>query len=203
MGPGSCPGDRIGIAWLRATCGECRSRAFRRAEVQELGRLGIYGFGGSAHLTAQVAIVQGIEVHAVTRSAAARVLALGLGAVSATSHRHRHRPPVPLDSAILFAPVGQLVPAALAALDRDGTPAVAGIHLSDVPPLVYQDHLFRERQIRSVTANTRTDAREFLEFAGRHRLEVTTVPCALAEVDRALLDLAAGRVTSVAVLHAR
>ena len=76
-------------------------------------------------------------------------------------------PPVKLDAAILFAPVGDLVLPALEALDRGGTLAVAGIHLSDIPALNYQRHLFQERQIRSVTSNTRADAREFLDFAGR------------------------------------
>ncbi len=248
-------GERVGIAWLRATCGRCRFclrgrenlcpesrytgwdadggyaefavvpaayalalpdgyrddelapllcagligyRALARAEVPDGGRLGIYGFGGSAHLTAQVALARGATVHVVTRSAEARELALALGAASAGDAA-----PEPLDAAILFAPAGGLVPPALAALDRGGTLAIAGIHLSDVPALDYQRHLFQERQVRSVTANTRADAREFLAFAGEHRLSVSTVPYALGEADRALTDLAADRVTGAAVLHAR
>jgi len=174
-------------------------RALLRAEVPDRGRLGIYGFGGSAHLTAQVAIARGATVHVLTRSAEARELALELGAASAGDAAEP--PPELLDSALLFAPVGELVPPALAALDRGGTLAVAGIHLSDVPSLNYQQHLFQERQVRSVTANTRADAREFLAFAGRHHLHVSTVPYVLAEAGKALADLAADRVNGAAVLQ--
>lgn len=101
---------------------------------------------------------------------------------------------------ILFAPVGDLVLPACEALDRGGTLAIAGIHLSDIPPLNYQRHLFQERQVRSVTSNTRVGAREFLDFASRHRIEVTTPRYSLAEADRALADLAAGRIAGAAVL---
>ncbi|MGE2692716.1 zinc-binding alcohol dehydrogenase family protein [Mycolicibacterium pulveris] len=248
-------GDRVGVAWLRHTCGRCAYcrrgtenlcpgsrytgwdadggyaefttvpaayahhlppgypdaelapllcagiigyRALQRAEVPAGGRLGIYGFGGSAHLTAQVAIASGIEVHVMTRGQTARELALALGAASAQGAADR--PPVPLDSAILFAPVGELVHPALEALDRGGTLAIAGIHLSDIPTLDYQRHLFQERQVRSVTSNTRADARDFLAFAGRHRLEVTTPQYPLGRADEALADLAAGRVSGAAVL---
>ena len=110
-------------------------------------------------------------------------------------------PPEPLDSAILFAPVGDLVLPALEALDRGGTLAIAGIHLTDIPPLNYQRHLFQERTLRSVTANTRADAREFLQFAGTHHLRVTTTPYSLDQADQALADLAAGRVSGAAVLN--
>jgi D-arabinose 1-dehydrogenase-like Zn-dependent alcohol dehydrogenase len=97
--------------------------------------------------------------------------------------------------------VGQVVvPAALSALDRGGTLALAGIHLTDVPPLNYQQHLFQGRQLRGVTSNTRAQAREFLDFAADHRLHVETTEYALAEADRALLDLAEGRVNGAAVL---
>src|SRR5262249_11224877 len=122
--------------------------------------------------------------------------ALSLGAASASADR----PPEPLDSAILFAPAGSLVPAALEALDRGGTLAIAGIYLSDIPVLRYEEHLFQERQVRSVTANTRADAGEFLRVAGEHRLSVATQPYPLAEADRALADLAGGRVRGAAVL---
>ncbi len=249
-------GDRVGIAWLRHTCGTCRFcrsgrenlcpqsrytgwdadggyaefatvpadfalllpdgytdaqiapllcagiigyRSLLRADLPPGGRLGIYGFGGSAHLTAQVAIAQGAEVHVMTRGAAARELALALGAASVQGAADR--PPQPLDAAILFAPVGDLVLPALEALDRGGTLAVAGIHLSDIPALNYQRHLFQERQIRSVTSNTRADAHAFLEFAGRHHLAVTTPEYPLAQADRALADLKAGRVSGAAVLR--
>ena len=173
-------------------------RALRRAEVPPGGRLGIYGFGASAHLAAQVAMAQGATVHVLTRSADARRHALELGVASAGPADEL--PPEPLDSAILFAPAGGLVPLALAALDRGGTLAVAGIHLSDIPPLDYQRHLFQERQLRSVTANTRADGDEFLALAARLGLRVTTQPYRLDEADRVLADLAGGRVTGAAVL---
>ena len=173
-------------------------RALRRAALPPGGRLGIYGFGASAHLAAQVALAEGATVHVLTRSADARRHALNLGAASAGPADAP--PPEPLDSAILFAPAGELVPVALAALDRGGTLAVAGIHLSDVPSLDYQRHLFQERQLRSVTANTRADGEEFLALASRLRLRVTTQRYALDQADRALADLAHDRITGAAVL---
>jgi propanol-preferring alcohol dehydrogenase len=248
-------GDRVGIAWLRHTCGRCKYchrgsenlcpqsrytgwdadggyaefatvpaafahhlpdgygdaelapllcagiigyRSLLRAELPPGGRLGLYGFGGSAHITAQVALAQGAEVHVMTRGAAAQELALQLGAASAQGAADP--PPVPLDAAILFAPVGELVLPALAALDRGGTLAIAGIHLSDIPPLNYQRHLFQERQIRSVTSNTRVDARAFLDFAAQHHIEVTTPEYPLDQADRALTDLSEGRIAGAAVL---
>ncbi len=248
-------GERVGIAWLRYTCGSCaycrrgaenlcpRSRytgwdddggyadyatvpadyayrlpagysdaelapllcagiigyrALARAEVPAGGRLGIYGFGASAHLTAQVAIAQGITVHVLTRGEAARELATELGAASVGGPADP--PPEPLDAAILFAPAGELVLPALAALDRGGTLAIAGIHLSDIPVLNYQEHLFYERQVRSVTSNTRADGRAFLALAGEHRLRVRTTPYPLSRADQALADLSAGRISGAAVL---
>ncbi|MCX6481481.1 MAG: zinc-binding alcohol dehydrogenase family protein, partial [Mycobacterium sp.] len=173
-------------------------RSLMRAALPDGGRLGIYGFGGSAHITAQVALAQGAEVHVMTRGAQARELALALGVASARGATER--PPVELDAAILFAPVGELVLPALEALDRGGTLAIAGIHLSDIPPLNYQRHLFYERQVRSVSSNTRADARAFLEFAGRHHIDVSAVSYPLDQADRALTDLAAGAVTGAAVL---
>jgi propanol-preferring alcohol dehydrogenase len=173
-------------------------RALRRAELPPGGRLGIYGFGASAHLAAQVALAQGAVVHVLTRAEAARRHALDLGAHSAGPADGA--PPEPLDAAILFAPAGELVLPALAALDRGGTLAVAGIHLSDVPRLYYARHLFQERQLRSVTANTRADGEEFLALAARLGLRVTTTPYPLDAADRALADLAADRVTGAAVL---
>ncbi|MEV8416623.1 zinc-binding alcohol dehydrogenase family protein [Streptomyces niveus] len=173
-------------------------RALRRSALPEGGRLGIYGFGASAHLAAQVALAEGATVHALTRSARARELALSLGAASAGDAYDR--PPEPLDSAILFAPVGDLVPVALEALDRSGTLAVAGIHLSDIPSLNYQRHLFQERDLRSVTSNTRQDGREFLALADRIGIQVTVSPYPMSRADRALADLAADRVDGAAVL---
>jgi alcohol dehydrogenase, propanol-preferring len=173
-------------------------RALKRAALPPGGRLGLYGFGGSAHLAAQVALAQGATVSVMTRGEQAQELARSLGAsfVGGASDM----PPEPLDAAILFAPVGDLVPAALAALDRGGTLAVAGIYLTDIPSLNYERHLFQERQLRSVTSNTRADAREFLTFAARHRLAVTTHPYPLDDAGRALADLKAGRFDGAAVL---
>ncbi|NEW37668.1 zinc-binding alcohol dehydrogenase family protein [Nocardia cyriacigeorgica] len=248
-------GDRIGIPWLRHTCGVCRYcrrgaenlclrsqytgwdadggyaeyttvpvdfalelpsgysddqmapllcagiigyHALLRADLPTGGVLGIYGFGGSAHITAQVAIARGARVHVMTRGEAARDLAIALGAASVQGPADA--PPEPLDSAILFAPVGELALPALEALDSGGTLALAGIHLTDIPPLNYQRHLFRERQVRSVTSNTRAQAREFLAFAQQHRLHVTTHQYSLDHADRALSDLAYGRFDGAAVL---
>jgi alcohol dehydrogenase, propanol-preferring len=248
-------GDRVGIAWLRHTCGHCKFcvrgqenlclqsrytgwdadggyaefatvpagfahhlpagysdaelapllcagiigyRSLLRADLPAGGRLGIYGFGGSAHLTAQVAVAQGAEVHVMTRGERARELALSLGAASAQGAADR--PPVALDAAILFAPVGDLVLPALEALDRGGTLAIAGIYLSDIPALNYERHLFQERQVRSVTSNTRNDAREFLAFAGKHHIDVTSPQYPLGRADQALSDLSGGRIAGAAVL---
>ena len=250
-------GDRIGIAWLRDTCGRCRwcrtgrenlcpgarftgwdadggyaeyavvpeayayrlpaalddvhaapllcagivgYRALRRAELPPGGRLGIYGFGASAHVVAQVAIAQGAAVHVLTRSATARDLALSLGAASAGPADAA--PPEPLDAAVLFAPAGELVPGAMRALDQGGTLAVAGIYLTDVPALNYARELFREKQLRSVTANTRADGDEFLRLAAALRIRPTVDPRPLDEADHVLADLAADRITGAAVLVA-
>lgn len=173
-------------------------RALRRSDLPPGGRLGLYGFGGSAHLAAQVALAEGATVHVLTRSPAARDLALSLGASSARDARDE--PPEPLDAAVLFAPVGDLVPVALAALDRGGTLAVAGIHLSDIPPLTYQRHLFQERTLRSVTSNTRQDGADFLATATRIGLHATVTCYPLDAAPRALTDLAADRVNGAAVL---
>ncbi|HEU4349074.1 MAG TPA: zinc-binding alcohol dehydrogenase family protein [Actinoplanes sp.] len=173
-------------------------RALRRAELPPGGRLGLYGFGASAHLTAQVALSSGARVHVLTRGAAAQRLALALGAASAAGAYDR--PPEPLDAAILFAPVGDLVPVALRALDRGGTLAIAGIYLSDIPSLNYERDLFQERTLRSVTSNTRADGRALLDFAATHRLEVAVTPYPMTEAPTALTDLAGGRVTGAAVL---
>ncbi|MGZ6800731.1 MAG: zinc-binding alcohol dehydrogenase family protein [Mycobacteriaceae bacterium] len=248
-------GERVGIAWLRDTCGECRwcrsgaenlcpkaaftgwdadggyaqyaaapaayayrvpaglaaeqaapllcagiigYRALRRTHLPPGGRLGIYGFGASAHLTTQLALAQGAEVHVLTRGERARRLALELGAASAGEAYAD--PPVPLDAAIIFAPAGDLVSPALAALARGGSLVLAGIHLSEVPALDYQRHLFLEKRLTSVTANTRADGEELFRLAARlrPRAAVTTYPFTAA--DRALDDLATGAVTGVAVL---
>ncbi|MDF2254812.1 zinc-dependent alcohol dehydrogenase family protein [Streptantibioticus ferralitis] len=173
-------------------------RALLRADLPPGGRLGLYGFGASAHLTAQLAIAQGATVHVLTRGENARRLALELGAASAGPATAS--PPEPLDAAILFAPAGELVPVALAALDRGGTLSIAGIHLSDIPTLNYARHLFQERTVRSVTANTRADGRAYLAEAARIRPRVHVQRYGMGQADRALTDLATGQVNGVAVL---
>ena len=250
------PGDRVGIAWLRRTCGACRwcrrgaenlcptpsftgwdadggfaeyavapaaftyrlptdvpaeslapllcagiigYRALHRAALPPGGRLGLYGFGSSAHLTAQLALAQGAELYVVTRDEGGRRLATELGAV--WTGAADARPPVPLDSAIIFAPAGELVPRALEAVGRGGTVAVAGIHLSDVPSLVYDRHLFLEKDLRSVTANTRADGADFLSLAHRLGVSAHVVGYPFEELDGALADVATGRATGSAVLR--
>lgn len=176
-------------------------RALKRASLPPGGRLGIYGFGSSAHLTAQMAMHLGSEVFVMTRSGEARALARGLGAAFVGGAYDE--PPAPLDSAILFAPAGDLVPVALRALDRGGTLAIAGIHLSDIPSLNYSTHLFYERQVRSVTANTRADGREFLALAAEIPLKPAITVYPFDAADAALADLAADRITGSAVLRVR
>ena len=241
-------GDRVGIAWLRHTCGVCRwcrsgrenlcaasqytgwdadggyaewavvaegyayalpdafddvhaapllcagivgYRALLRADVPPGGRLGIYGFGASAHLVAQVAIAQGATVHVRTRSDAAQEHARELGAASVGGADDPV--PEPLDSAVLFAPAGDLVPPILRALDRGGTLALAGIYLSEIPSLDYERDLFQERQLRSVTSNTRADGEEFLAIAAEIGVDVRVTDYPLDRADGALRDLAHAR----------
>jgi alcohol dehydrogenase, propanol-preferring len=145
------------------------------------------------------ALAEGATVHVLTRAEAARQLALQLGVTSVGGAYDS--PPEPLDSAILFAPVGDLVPVALAALDRGGTPSIAGIHLSQIPALDYHQHLFGERQVRSVTANTRQDGVAFLDHAARHQLRIAVTPYRLDAAAEALDDLAADRIHGVGVLE--
>ncbi|MFI9648179.1 zinc-binding alcohol dehydrogenase family protein [Streptomyces sp. NPDC052040] len=173
-------------------------RALLRTSLPRGGRLGLYGFGGSAHLCAQVALAQGARVHVLTRDEASRGLALALGCASAGGAYDL--PPEPLDGAILFAPAGELVPVALRALDRGGVLAVAGIHLSDVPVLHYESDLFYEKEVRSVTSNTRENGREFLDLAARYGVRATTHAYPLSQAQQALGDLKAGRFDGAAVL---
>ena len=174
-------------------------RAYRRSGIRPGGRLGLYGFGGSAHIAIQLARHFGCEVYVFSRGGRHRELAEELGA--AWVGESSERPPVPLDAAILFAPVGSLVPPALEALDRGGALAVAGIHLSDVPPLDYRRHLFQERELRSVTANTREDGRELLALGASIPIVTHTVPYPLADANRALVDLKQDRIRGAAVLE--
>lgn len=248
-------GARVGIAWLRWTCGVCEDcrrgdenlcrnsrytgwiadggyadyavvderfayalpdavgdldaapllcagiigyRALRRSEVAPGGRLGIFGFGSSAHVTLQVARHRGCEVFVSTRGEKHQHLARELGA--AWVGGADALPPVELDGAILFAPAGELVPPALRALRRGGTLALAGIYLSTIPPLTYEEHLFHEKRLTSVEANTRADGEELLAVAAEIpiRPRVETFP--LAEANVALERLARDGLQGTGVL---
>jgi propanol-preferring alcohol dehydrogenase len=162
-------------------------------------RLGLYGFGGAAHLLAQLATAEGREVYAFVRRGdeAAQRFARELGAVWAGPSDEP--PPVPLDAAILFAPVGALVPAALRAVRPGGVVVCGGIHMSDIPSFPYAA-LWGERVVRSVANLTREDGRRFFELAARVRLRTEVQPYPLADAPRALDDLRAGRVRGAAVL---
>ncbi|HXJ84650.1 MAG TPA: zinc-dependent alcohol dehydrogenase family protein [Candidatus Methylomirabilis sp.] len=248
-------GDRVGIAWLRSTCGACRYctagrenlcasstytgwthdggyaecciapeafaypipeafddaeatpllcagiigyRALRRSQVPRGGRLALYGFGSSAHITLQVARHWQCAVYVVTRDPAHQRLALELGAEWAGGAGARL--PVKVDSAIVFAPAGELVPEALRDVDKGGTVALAGIHMSDVPGMAYEPHLFWEKTLQSVTANTRQDGHALLQSAAEIPIRPRVHRYAMADANRALQDLAADRVQGTAVL---
>jgi alcohol dehydrogenase, propanol-preferring len=251
-------GDRVGIAWLRSSCGACRYcaggrenlcasstytgwthdggyaesccvpeafayaipagfddaeatpllcagiigyRALRRSQVPRGGRLALYGFGSSAHITLQVARHWGCRVCVVTRDEAHRRLALELGAEWAGGANARL--PVKADAAIIFAPAGDLVPVALRDVDKGGTVALAGIHMSDLPPMAYEPHLFWEKTLQSVTANTRDDGEALLHEAAEIPIRPRVQRYALADANRALGDVAADRVAGTAVLMVR
>lgn len=174
-------------------------RAFVRANTAPGARLGLFGFGGSAHLVIQIARHRGCEVYVFSRDARHRELARTLGA--AWVGGSFDAPPHPLDAAILFAPAGELVPAALTVLDRGATLAVAGIHLSQIPPLDYPRHLFQEKTLRSVTSNTRADGEALLRLGAEIPLETHTTAHALENANEALLDLARDRIRGAAVLE--
>jgi propanol-preferring alcohol dehydrogenase len=159
-------------------------RALKRAQMRPGCRLGLYGFGSSASIAIQIARHLGCTVSVMTRDEKHQRLARQLGAAWAGSAEAQ--PPEPLDSAVLFAPVGELVLPALEALDRGGTLAVAGIHLTDIPPLNYERHLFYEKNLTSVTANTRKDGEELLRLAAEVPLKPQTTRFALADANRAL-----------------
>ncbi|WP_431218969.1 zinc-binding alcohol dehydrogenase family protein [Leifsonia xyli] len=249
-------GDRVGVAWLRRTCGQCefcRSgaenlcpdseytgwdadggfaelltapaafvyplddgadpletapllcagiigfRALERANLPPGGTLGLYGFGSSAHVTAQLALASGARVFAMTRGEQNRSLARELGAAFVGGEADA--PPEPLDAAIVFAPAGGLVPAALGATRSGGTVVLAGIEMSDIPSLSYSDSLFRERDLRTVTANTRADGARFLALAGNLRLRPTVTAVPFEALGSAIADLREGRARGSLVLR--
>jgi propanol-preferring alcohol dehydrogenase len=249
-------GARVGIAWLRQTCGVCSYcrrgrenlcagarftgwdhdggyaefatvredfayalpatiddehaapllcagiigyRAIKRAGVTPGATVGLYGFGGSAHLALQVLKHWGCRVFVMSRGGIHQQLAIELGAD--WTGNATDAPPAPLDAAILFAPAGEIVPAAMQALDRGGILAVAGIYLSPIPPLDYERDLFYEKEMRSVTANTRVDGEEFLRIAGEIPIVTYTVGMKLGEANRALNMLKHDELRGAAVLH--
>lgn len=174
-------------------------RAIKRAEIKPGATVGLYGFGASAHLAIQVLQHWKCRVFVMSRGGTHQDLAREMGAQWVGSAEEK--PPVPLDAAILFAPAGNLVLPALEALDRGGILAVAGIYLSPIPPLEYEHHLFYEKELRSVTANTREDGREFLKIAGQIPIRTHTTPMALEEANRALEMLKRDELKGAAVLR--
>lgn len=248
-------GDRVGIAWLQGTCGECEFctsdrenlclsaqftgyqvdggyaeyavvparfaypipsifsdeeaapllcagiigyRALRLSGIKPGQRLGLYGFGASAHIAIQIARHWGCQVYVSSLKAEHQKLAKQLGAawVGGASEI----PPDKLHGSIIFAPAGELVPPALRALERGGTLALAGIHMSPIPSLDYDRDVFGERVIRSVTANTRQDGIDLLREAAAIPIKPHTVRFSLEEANRALQELKAGAFQGAAVL---
>jgi alcohol dehydrogenase, propanol-preferring len=175
-------------------------RALRLTEIEELDgppRLGLYGFGASAHIVIQVARHLGHEVYVVTRGGEGQAFARELGATWAGGGEEA--PPVPLDAAIIFAPAGSLVPVALAAVRPGGAVVCAGIHMSQIPAFEY-DLLWGERVLRSVANLTRNDGHEFLALAPRMKVHTTVREFALEDANEALIQLKAGALRGAAVL---
>ena len=174
-------------------------RALTRAQLPPGGTLGIYGFGSSAHVTAQLAMAGGARVFAMTRGEGNRELARELGAAFVGGEDET--PPEPLDAAIVFAPAGGLVPVALQATTGGGTVVLAGIEMSDIPSLGYTESLFRERDLRTVTANTREDGARFLAVAANLRLRPTVTAVPFDGLADAIDDLRRGRASGSLVLR--
>ncbi len=248
-------GERVGIAWLHHTCGECHFcisgrenlcekqrftgyhqwggyaeytvvpeafayripdaladaeatpllcagiigyRSLKRSLVQPGQSLALYGFGSSAHIVIQIAIHWGCEVYVCSRNESHAQLALSLGAKWAGSRAESM--PVLTDSAIIFAPAGNLVPVALEHLSKGGTLALAGIYMSEIPPMDYEKHLFYEKNVHSVTANTRQDGMELLETAARIPIRPNVQLFPLQAANQALLDLKEDRINGSGVL---
>jgi propanol-preferring alcohol dehydrogenase len=173
-------------------------RALKLSEVPRGGRLGVYGFGNSAHVTIQVALHWGCQVYVMTRGERHRALAADMGATWAGDATEK--PPVELDSAIIFAPAGEIVPRALESLDRGGVLAIAGIYMTQIPSLDYERDLFEERVLRSVTANTREDGRELLQLAVDIPIRTSVQTFGLADANAALQALAADQIQGAGVI---
>jgi propanol-preferring alcohol dehydrogenase len=174
-------------------------RALKRSNLPRGGTLAIFGFGSSAHIVLQIARHRGGRVVVVTRGENHQRLARDMGAE--WSGGDASQLPVKADSAIIFAPAGQLVPPALRALDRGGTVALAGIHMSPIPQLDYDRDLFQERDIHPVTANTRTDGEELLREAAAAGVRPHIHLYPLEDANRALQDLKADRIDGTGVLQ--
>ena len=173
-------------------------RSLRLCGIQRGGRLAFYGFGAAAHVAIQVARHWGVDVYAITRDERHRKLALDLGAIWAGAANEK--PPAKLDSAIIFAPAGELVPLALEALRKGGTLALGGIHMSPIPSLDYS-LLYHERVVRSVANNTRQDGIDFLRVAAEIPIRTEVQSYSLAEANRALNALKNDAVRGAAVLE--
>ena len=248
--------ERIGVAWLRFTCGKCTFcmtgrenlcvsqrftgyhadggyaeyavvdenfayeipdqfsdadaapllcagivgyHALKRSRLRPGGTLAIYGFGSSASVIMQIALHRGCEVYVVSRGASHRRLAREMGA--AWVGERPEQIPVKTDSAIIFAPAGELVPAALEKLQKGGTLSLAGIYMTPIPEMDYERHVFYERDICSVTANTRQDGRELLEAAAEIPIRPRVTSYDLTDANKALQDLKADRINGTGVLR--
>jgi propanol-preferring alcohol dehydrogenase len=247
--------QRVGVAWLRYTCGQCEycqanrenlceaarftgyhahggyaqyavvpepfaypipgvfsdldaapllcagiigHRALKRSQLPRGGTLALYGFGSSAHVVIQIAQHRGSDVYVVTRGERHRELARRMGAVWVGENASDM--PVKADSAIIFAPAGELVPPALEALNKGGTLALAGIHMTPLPEMDYQRYVFYERDIHSVTCNTREDGRQLLAEAAEIPIHPHTTQYALKDANRALQDLKDDKINGTGVL---
>jgi propanol-preferring alcohol dehydrogenase len=174
-------------------------RALRLSGVKPGGRLGMYGFGASAHVTIQIARHLGCRVFVFSRGPSHRELARQLGAEWCGGSEQQS--PEKLDGSIIFAPAGGIVPQALEHLDRGGTCALAGIYMSQIPPLDYERHLYNERVLRSVTASTRRDGQELLKLADEASVRTRVTAFPLDQANRALQLLKSGGIDGAAVLR--
>lgn len=176
-------------------------RAFRLSEPEAGKVLGMFGFGASAHLQLQIAVHKGCKVYVFSRSQAHRELALKLGAAWAGGSTDA--PPSKLESAIIFAPAGELVPTALQLMAKGGTLVLAGIYMSPIPQLDYSAHLYYEKMVKSVTANTRHDGQEFLRIAAEIPIKIKIQTFPLREANKALKLLKEGKIDGAGVLAIR
>jgi len=190
--------DAVAVAPLLCA-GIIGYRALRRSGVRRGERLGLYGFGASAHIVMQIARSWGCEVYVATRGDKHKALASRMGAVWVGDTAAT--PPEKLNAAIIFAPAGELVPRALAVLDRGGTLALAGVYMTPIPQLDYETTLFYERNLRSVTANTRQDGLELLQLAREIPLHAHTEEFSLEQANVALAKLKHDEINGAAVLR--